>query len=370
MKEAQTAYDGLSELVEENTKIIEDYGYVVTLAAEETEEAYTKIVDLTKETYTENGKTVETAIARQIQAEQIGLREIKKINEEAIKNQNETQANLTQTSIDNSNERLHVLAEQLKDMTLITNENSEDVKNAWKALATDSYDIYAEIIKQSPAKTQNVIQEMTGVVVVEIPTWKEVWDRLGKEGIEALDKDEEFKQQALDSLECYLSGLEDEKLRETLKIASIADVNIVMEALKNGDLSEEQGTKILEGLWNGLGNQSWQTKLYDRASSVSSTLSSKLSIGNNYQLPSQRDGYQLPGHKDGLDYVPYDNYIARLHTGERVLTAEENKQYMADSLENKILNRNIVVQFYPQSMTEQELKRAENYIARKWGMAL
>lgn len=371
LSEAQTAYDELSAIVEENARIIEDYNYVVTLAAEETEEAYTQIVDLTKETYTENGKTVETAIARQIQAEQISLREIKKINEEAIKNHNETQANLTQTSIDNSNERLRVLAEQLKGMTSITNENSEDVKNAWKALATDSYDIYAEIIKQSPTKTQNVIQEMTGVVVVEIPTWKEVWDKLGKEGIEALDKDEEFKQQALDSLECYLSGLEDEKLRETLKIASVADVNIVMEALKNGDLSEEQGTKILEGLWNGLGNQGWQTKLYDRASSVSSALSSKLSIGNNYQLPSQRNNsYQLPGHKDGLDYVPYDNYIARLHTGERVLTAEENKQYMADNIENKISNRSIVVQFYAQSMTEQELKRAENYIARKWGMAL
>lgn len=33
------------------------------------------------------------------------------------------------------------------------------------------------------------------------------------------------------------------------------------------------------------------------------------------------------GHKDGLDYVPYDNYVARLHKGERVLTKQENKEY-------------------------------------------
>lgn len=32
-------------------------------------------------------------------------------------------------------------------------------------------------------------------------------------------------------------------------------------------------------------------------------------------------------HKSGLSYVPYDNYIARLHRGERVLTNEENKEY-------------------------------------------
>ena len=32
-------------------------------------------------------------------------------------------------------------------------------------------------------------------------------------------------------------------------------------------------------------------------------------------------------HADGLAYVPRDNYIAQLHLGERVLTAEENRAY-------------------------------------------
>lgn len=36
---------------------------------------------------------------------------------------------------------------------------------------------------------------------------------------------------------------------------------------------------------------------------------------------------QLPKFKNGKDYIPYDNYLALLHKGERVLTAEENKEY-------------------------------------------
>ena len=36
--------------------------------------------------------------------------------------------------------------------------------------------------------------------------------------------------------------------------------------------------------------------------------------------------YVHGSHADGLDYVPFDGYIARLHRGERVLTAEEARR--------------------------------------------
>jgi hypothetical protein len=39
-------------------------------------------------------------------------------------------------------------------------------------------------------------------------------------------------------------------------------------------------------------------------------------------------------HYNGLDYVPYDGYVARLHKGERVLTAQENREYSGGSSSN------------------------------------
>lgn len=40
-------------------------------------------------------------------------------------------------------------------------------------------------------------------------------------------------------------------------------------------------------------------------------------------------GITLYSHKNGLDWVPFDNYFARLHEGEAVLTAEENKVWQS-----------------------------------------
>lgn len=43
---------------------------------------------------------------------------------------------------------------------------------------------------------------------------------------------------------------------------------------------------------------------------------------------AQLRGLTINGsHADGLSYVPFDGYVAQLHQGERVLTAEENKAY-------------------------------------------
>ena len=61
------------------------------------------------------------------------------------------------------------------------------------------------------------------------------------------------------------------------------------------------------------------TAAYNRIAQAASTaLSSASPSGTSFNISG------LPGHSSGLEYVPYDDYVARLHKGERVLTAEEN----------------------------------------------
>lgn len=67
----------------------------------------------------------------------------------------------------------------------------------------------------------------------------------------------------------------------------------------------------------------------------------------------------IPKLEVGMDYVPYDNYLALLHKGERVMTAEENK-----------LGSGMTVNFYPQSLSEAELDNAFNYMNRRFGMGV
>lgn len=56
------------------------------------------------------------------------------------------------------------------------------------------------------------------------------------------------------------------------------------------------------------------------------SLLKKLNIG----VEAKVDG----SHRNGLDYVPHDGYIAELHKGERVLTAEENQSFGGKILNN------------------------------------
>lgn len=292
-----------------------------------------------------------------------------------------------QTLKDTAEKNMQTLADELVKRTGIVNgELGQQETEAWKTLAKSNYDIYeAELCKMAPAMAKS-IQDATGVIVKETPYAVNQAQSMSQQIIEKLDKSPEFRAKAVSNLQGLLNGMSDENLRNLLNQAGVQDVEKVMEGIRKGNLAENEGINILKSLNTGLQSSSFTGTLFATAKRVAESISSGLEIKPKVSVFSFLS--KLPGHKDGLDYVPKDNYVARLHKGERVLTAKENKEYtkmledlrlpnysnLQSNLTSKMMNTtntknsyNIELKFYPQKMTETELNSAFKYLNRKLG---
>lgn len=104
---------------------------------------------------------------------------------------------------------------------------------------------------------------------------------------------------------------------------------------KVGDLDQEAAateaaTNTMSGLVAGIDSST--PGVLDKLDSLASQMKSGLTNSfANYTLTIKANikGSNVPGAKSGLDYVPYDDYLVRLHKGEKVLTAEEARAYRA-----------------------------------------
>jgi hypothetical protein len=70
----------------------------------------------------------------------------------------------------------------------------------------------------------------------------------------------------------------------------------------------------------------------------------------------------IPGYAKGLDYVPYDNYLARLHEGEMVLTKQQ-----ANAVRSGKTGGDVIIHqyFYDQHKTAADQMAAARYEAEK-----
>lgn len=220
-------------------------------------------------------------------------------------------------------QELDILIKELQNRTSTVNELGENEINAWRELATNSYGKYFDVLSNMDPALAKKIQDMTGIIIQRTPEMVSATQNMSQQVLEQIEKNSEFRKIAVNNLQGMLDGLEDSKLKELLKEAGVHDVEKVMQGIRNGNLAEDEGLKILKGLHSGLNNQNWKNSLWSTASNIASKLSGLLTVKANVNGNMK----SLPGHKLGLEYVPKDNYVARLHKGERVLTKEENEAY-------------------------------------------
>lgn len=328
------SYDDAEHRVKEYTSETQKYQKDYALFIEgKYDEISNTIIASTQEWTNSSLEEIKKSIDEQAKA----LEVYKKIyedtgNEVALQNIQQVQQNLDE------------LAKELTARTSTINDLGINEIDAWKTLATNSYDTYYDTISKLPPELGKKIQEMTGVTAERTPELVEETRKMSQQVLTEIENNDKFRTVAIENLKGMLNGLQDNDLRELLKEAGVENADKVIQGVREGNLGEEQGIDILSKLYSGLNNKNWKNSIYNTARNIASNLSNLLTVKATVKgatLAVSALTKTLPGHKNGLDYVPKDNYIARLHKGERVLTKEENKEYSQAEEQSKKINSNI-----------------------------
>ena len=341
---------GEIDQLKKNIEAYENYKGTVQMCTNDIKRYEDDYAKYTEGKYEEIGNTIITAAKEWKNA---SVEEIKNgINEQenALKQYKEiydrTGSKIANANAEQAKKNLEDLANNLQIRTERLGELGQTEIEAWKNLATQSYNIYQEQLSKMTPEMQKKISDVTGVIYQKTPDVSAATEIMSKEILSRLDNDKAFKDEALKSMYSYLNGLSNSDLRSLLTAAGIQNVDKVMEGIRAGNLAEDEGKKILTSLNNGLNSGAFKGTLFNTARDIASGIANRLSVKFNVSglnnVFKTITGF-LPGHKLGLDYVPKDNYVARLHKGERVLTAEENKEYTEAEEESRKRNSTSVV---------------------------
>lgn len=179
------------------------------------------------------------------------------------------------------------------------------------------------ISKANEARDKEIkaAEEKYDGVIREAARMKQAGDLNDEQYNRIIKKANETKKAQIDKAMEACEGVKTEIMKATPGIEK--EVNIQTGTIKN---AYQKLSDWISDTWEWI-----KTKAKDVADTVGSTMS----VGG----VARPDG----GHYNGLNYVPFDGYVARLHKGERVLTAEENKDYIQGKEGGK---GNMTVNFY------------------------
>ncbi|MGO1061074.1 phage tail protein [Planococcus sp. FY231025] len=139
------------------------------------------------------------------------------------------------------------------------------------------------------------------------------------------------------------------------------------------DIGKNFITGIVDGflaVWDSLVDTArsiWDsvTGIFDEKKTVNVGVNAQTTTGG--VLNGRAGNPRVDGsHYNGLDKVPYNGYVAKLHKGERVMTADENKVYSAGG--NNVVNLSVVYNG-GQKLDQQEMDRFSNYLAKQLAQA-
>ena len=204
-------------------------------------------------------------------------------------------------------ESLRASQKAFEETTSGIRQGAEDTLSMVTALGEKgvSDSLMTEVLAMDVDEATQYAQQMISMTEEQWDEYNTLWEEKQRRAIEVAQK---FYQDQLDALSAEYDG----KLGEALSGLT--------------DTAYASGVETAKSLIDGLAAQ--ESALYAKAKAMSDEISRILSEANAAYSGVDVDG----SHAAGLTYVPYDGYIAELHQGERVLTAEEAKAYIARSM--------------------------------------
>lgn len=144
----------------------------------------------------------------------------------------------------------------------------------------------------------------------------------GGENIDALNANFRRVEEGKDDFSAAIADAETDFKNKTQEIR--ADFEDCVAELDQYSEAQDNASETMQGAIGGIYSrvQELRNAYGYAAQQASAAYNSNLILRGNSRLAI--DG----SHAGGLDYVPFDGYIAELHKGEKVLTAEEAKQYV------------------------------------------
>lgn len=114
-----------------------------------------------------NSENEKSTFSENIQQLLYNINYYKQLLDKDIENKNEAGIIANQNQIKNSEESLKILISSMKEQTSTINENSPEIENAWRTLATSNFAIYKSELDHMPPELKSTIEKMTGVSVEE-----------------------------------------------------------------------------------------------------------------------------------------------------------------------------------------------------------
>ena len=161
----------------------------------------------------------------------------------------------------------------------------------------ESFDMLAALAEATPEEVKAINEE---------------WNKVSEKKKEL---SEELTQQQLTVDEVYQGLLEEAK-------KAVDELDLQEEAKDNAGKTV-QG--VVQGISENVGGVKDAVDEVIKQVERLEGLGVTITYGENGAIFNKINPFKIPGFASGADYIPADNFLARLHEGEAVLTAEENK---------------------------------------------